>query len=319
MTAFGYFLSSEELGPKEIVETAQLAERAGFDRVWVSDHYHPWLEEQGESPFVWSVLGAIAATTSLRMTTAVTCPTYRIHPAVLAQATATTASLAPGRFSFGIGSGELLNEHILGDTWAPTSIRLERLEEAVEIIRRLWAGETLTHRGTHFSVDRARIFSLPDEPPPILISGFGPEATDLAARIGDGYVNTNPDPELLQRYRKAGGSGPAHAGTKICWAPSEDDAAKTAARLWGFQGISGQSSQELPSWVEFAELAQAGSPEDAAESVPCGPDPERAADAIRAYVDAGYDEVYISQMGPDQAGGIRFLADEVLPLVRAGG
>jgi G6PDH family F420-dependent oxidoreductase len=319
MTKFGYFLSAEELGPSEIVETARIAEDAGFDRVWISDHYHPWLEEQGESPFVWSVLGAVATTTNLIMTTGVTCPTYRIHPAVLAQATATVAALAPGRFKFGVGSGEWLNEHIIGGPWPPTSIRLERLEEAVDIIRRLWAGETLTHRGTHFTVDRARVFSLPDEAPPVLVSGFGPEATDVAARIGDGYVNTSPDGELVRRYRDKGGKGITQAGTKICWAPSADDAAKTAHRLWGFEGVGGQSSQELPSWVEFQSLADATSPEQTAESVPCGPDPERAAQSIKEYVDAGYDEIYISQMGPDQRGGIEFLANEVLPLLTGDG
>jgi G6PDH family F420-dependent oxidoreductase len=265
---------------------------------------------------VWSVIGAIAATTSLRITTAVTCPTDRIHPAVIAQATATAASLAPGRFSFGVGSGERLNEHILGGLWPPASIRLERLEEAIGLIRELWKGETVTHRGEHYTVDAARIFSLPEQPPPILISGFGPEATDLAARIGDGWVTTKPDGELLKRYRDAGGKGLTQAGTKICWATSADDAAKTAYRLWGFQGVGGQSSQDLPSWVEFEELAEASSPDQVAETVPCGPDAERAAEAIKGYVDAGLDEVYISQMGPDQEGGIRFLVDEVLPKVR---
>jgi G6PDH family F420-dependent oxidoreductase len=315
MVSFGYFLSSEELSPAELVATGQQAVAAGFDRLWVSDHYHPWTREQGQSPFVWSVLGALAATTDARLTTGVTCPTDRIHPAVIAQATATTAALAPGRFAFGVGTGERLNEHILGGEWPPAQIRLERLEEALEVIRKLWTGETITHRGTHYTIDAARIFSLPDEPPPILMSGFGPEATEVAARIADGYINTQPDADLLNRYRSSGGKGVSQAGMKICWAESADDAAKTAYRTWGFQGVGGQSSQELPSWVEFESLAEANSPEQVAESVACGPDPERAAAAIREYVDAGFDEIYISQMGPDQAGGIAFLTDEVLPLL----
>jgi G6PDH family F420-dependent oxidoreductase len=316
MVRFGYFLSAEELSPLELVATGQAAEAVGFDRVWVSDHYHPWLQEQGESPFVWSVLGALAATTDLRLTTAVTCPTDRIHPAVLAQATATIASLAPGRFWFGVGTGERLNEHILGGLWPPAGIRQERLEEAVAVIRRLWAGETLTYRGTHYTVDAARVFSLPDEPPPVLISGFGPAATELAARIGDGWINVQPDRELLQRYRAAGGDGVTQGGMKICWASSADDAAKTAYRLWGHEGIGGQSAQELPSWTEFEALAEANSPEQIAQQIPCGPDPEPAVSAVQQYVDAGFDEIYISQMGPDQQGGLRFLAEEVLPLVR---
>jgi G6PDH family F420-dependent oxidoreductase len=316
MTEFGYFLSSEELSPAELLSAAQAAERAGFDRIWVSDHYHPWTREQGESGFVWSVLGAIAATTKLRMTTAVTCPTDRIHPAVIAQATATLASLAPDRFAFGVGSGERLNEHILGGPWPPAPIRLQRLEEAIGIIRELWTGETVTHRGEHYAVDAARIFSLPENPPPVLVSGFAPAATELAAKIGDGWMTVQPDAELLNRYRSAGGRGVTHGGMKICWAESADDAAKTAYRLWGFEAVGGQSAQELPSWVEFEQLGEAGSPEQTAESVPCGPDPEQAAEAIKKYVDAGFDEVYISQMGPDQEGGIRFLADEVLPRLR---
>jgi G6PDH family F420-dependent oxidoreductase len=315
MSRVGYFLSAEELAPATLVSTAQAAQQAGFDRIWVSDHYHPWTQEQGESGFVWSLLAAIAATTDLKMTTAVTCPTDRIHPAVIAQATATLASLAPGRFTFGVGTGERLNEHILGGVWSPPDIRLERLEEAVSLIRELWTGKSVTHRGTHYTVDSARIFSLPEKSPDILVSGFGPKAAQLAARIGDGYMNVQPAADLVNRYRDGGGTGLIQGGMKFCWAESRDDAAKTAYRLWGFEGIGGQSAQELPSWVEFEALAEAGSPEQMAQNVPCGPDPEPAAAAIQEYVDAGFDEIYISQMGPDQAGGIRFLVEEVLPLL----
>src|SRR3982750_851784 len=184
MTEFGYFLSSEELTPSEIVRTGQAAERAGFERVWISDHFHPWTSEQGESAFVWSVLGALATTTGLHLTTAVTCPTFRIHPAVIAQAAATTACLAPGRFTLGVGSGEALNEHVLGDAWPPVSVRLSRLEEAIRLMRQLWTGGVTTHQGEHYTVHDARIFSLPETPPDVLISGFGPESTKLAARVG---------------------------------------------------------------------------------------------------------------------------------------
>ncbi len=315
MTRFGYFLSGEELSPTDIVTTAQDAERAGFERVWISDHYHPWLRAQGESPFVWSVLGAIAATTRLEMTTAVTCPTDRIHPAVIAQATATVAAMAPDRFRFGVGTGEKLNEHILGQVWPPADIRLARLEEAIEVIRKLWTGETVTHEGAHYTVHAARIFSLPAQPPPILVSGFGPKATELAARVGDGYITVQPDRQLVDTYRKAGGSGVVQGGVKICWAESEEEAAQTAYRTWGHQGVGGQSAQELPGWTEFEALAEASSPENMAKNVACGPDPQRAADEIQKYVDAGFDEVFISQMGPDQRGGIRFLTEQVLPLL----
>jgi G6PDH family F420-dependent oxidoreductase len=173
----------------------------------------------------------------------------------------------------------------------------------------------VTHRGTHFTVDAAKVFSRPEELPAILISGFGPKAAELAARAGDGYINVQPTADLVTTYRDAGGSGIVQGGMKFCWAESAEDAAKTAYRLWGFEGIGGQSAQELPSWVEFEALAKASSPEQVAERVPCGPDPEPVAQGISKYFEAGFDEVYVSQMGPDQAGGLRFLTEQVLPLI----
>ncbi|MGF7236999.1 MAG: TIGR03557 family F420-dependent LLM class oxidoreductase [Frankia sp.] len=315
MTAFGYFLSGEELNPADLVRYARAVQDAGLDRVWVSDHYHPWLGAQDESPFVWTVLGGIAASTDLRMTTAVTCPTFRIHPAILAQATATLAALAPGRFTFGVGSGEALNEHILGEAWPPVSVRHQRLDEAVAIIRKLWTGDTVTHVGRHYTVHNARIFSRPAEPPPIYVSGLGPDATRLAARIGDGWISVQPDVEGLRTYRRDGGTGGTQGGLKICWARTEKEAAQTAYRYWGHEGIGGPAAQDLPTWTSFESLAEANSPEQMAHQVPCGPDPNGAAEAIAAFVDAGFDEVYIAQMGPDQLGGIRFLTEDVLPLL----
>ena len=313
--SFGFFASSEELGPAEIIRAGQAAEAAGFDRLWVSDHYHPWMSVQGSSPFVWSVLGALAATTRLKLTTAVTCPTFRIHPAVLAQATATTAALAPGRFTFGVGSGEALNEHILGDAWPPVSVRHARLAEALDIIRRLWTGETVTHEGRYFTVHDARLFTRPETPPDILVSGFGPESTQLAARIGDGWITTSPDSDGMKAYRDAGGTGRTQGGMKICWAETEKEGKETAHRLWGHEPGGGQLAQDAPMWLQYEAVAQLTSPDDMTESVPCGPDPARAAEAIARYVDAGFDEIYIAQMGPDQESGIHFLAEEVLPLL----
>src|SRR3954464_15811605 len=170
MTKFGYFLSSEEHPGSELVKAAALAERSGFEAVWISDHYHPWLDDQGHSPFVWSVIGAIAGSTPLAVTTAVTCPPMRIHPAVIAQAAATSSLLLEGRFELGVGSGEYLNEHIFGDHWPITDVRLDMLEEAVEVIRALWTGEEIVHRGRHYTVENARLYSLPGRPPPVLVS-----------------------------------------------------------------------------------------------------------------------------------------------------
>jgi G6PDH family F420-dependent oxidoreductase len=194
------------------------------------------------------------------------------------------------------------------------SVRHSRLEESVDIIRRLWTGETVTHEGEHFTVHNARLFSLPAEPPPILVSGFGPKATDLAARIGDGWVTTTPDKEGFEQFRRTN-SGTTQAGVKICWAPTAEQGAETALKYWGHQGVGGQASQDLPMWDSFAALAEANTTDKVAESVACGPDPERAAETIRPYLEVGFDEVYISQMGPDQEEGIRFIAEQVLPLL----
>src|ERR1700755_360857 len=182
----GYVLASEEFSPRDLIEQAKRAEQAGFHALWISDHYHPWNDEQGHSGFVWSTIGAIAQATKLSVTTAVTCPTVRIHPAIIAHAAATSAVLLEGRFNLGVGSGEALNEHILGDRWPEADVRLEMLEEAVEVIRTLWQGGQHSHHGSHYTVENARVYDLPDEPPPILVSGFGPKAIEVAAGLGDG-------------------------------------------------------------------------------------------------------------------------------------
>src|SRR5215212_34476 len=200
----GYFLSCEEFGPRDLIAQAKRAEEAGFHALWISDHYHPWNDEQGHSAFVWSVIGALSEATRLPVTTGVTCPTIRIKPAIIAQAAATSRVMLEGRFNLGVGSGEALNEHVLGDRWPEIDVRLEMLEEAVEVIRLLWQGGQQSHHGRHYTVENARIYDLPDEPPKILVSGFGPKAVRLAARIGDGFATTSPD-ELIELYRSEGG------------------------------------------------------------------------------------------------------------------
>jgi G6PDH family F420-dependent oxidoreductase len=313
MASFGYFLSSEELGPKDEVRWAQRAEEAGFDRVWISDHYHPWNDAQGQSPFVWAVIGGIAATTGLHVTTAVTCPTIRTHPAVIAQAAATCSLLLDGRFALGVGSGEFLNEHILGDHWPPTDLRLEMLGEAIQVMRALWTGDWVTHYGEHYVVEDARIYSCPPEPVPVYISGFGPKSIALAAEIGDGYVNTAPEGEMIQQYRDKGGKGPTQAGVKVCWAEDEQAAVKTAHRLWANSGVPGEASQELRMPQHFEQVSQLVTEDMTKESVACGPDPERHMAAITPYLEAGYDEVFVSQMGEEQEGFFRFWETELQP------
>src|SRR3954471_6315787 len=224
----GCFLSSEECGPHELVARAKRAEAAGFHALWISDHYHPWNDEQGHSPFVWSVIGAIAATTGLGVTTGVTCPTMRLHPAVIAHAAATSGVMLEGRFNLGVGTGEALNEHILGEHWPEADVRLEMLEESIEVMRTLWQGGQQSRRGRHYTVENARLYDLPDEPVQVLVSGFGPKAVRLAARIGDGFATVAPDKENIDLYRSEGGRGPVHAGTKVCFMDSEEQARETA-------------------------------------------------------------------------------------------
>jgi G6PDH family F420-dependent oxidoreductase len=317
MTTFGYFLSSEEHDPRELVRQAKLAEQAGFEGLWISDHFHPWLDVQGQSSFVWSVIGAIAEATSLPITTAVTCPLVRIHPAIIAQAAATSAVLSEGRFRLGIGTGEALNEHIIDSHWPPAAERLEMLEEAVGLMRDLWSGRLVTHRGTHYRLDTARLYTLPDEPPPIYMSAFGEKSVQLAGRIADGYISTGPSAEMVEAFHKAGGAGkPAQGGMKVCYAADEATARKTVHRLWPTQGIQGEASQLLPLPRHFEELAEAVTEEEASQKSPCGPDPDVHAEGIRKYVDAGFDEVYISQIGQEQDAFFDFYAKEVLPRVR---
>ncbi|MEV4244102.1 TIGR03557 family F420-dependent LLM class oxidoreductase [Streptosporangium canum] len=317
MATFGYFLSSEEHGPKELVRQARLAERAGFEALWISDHFHPWLDVQGNSPFVWSVIGALAEATSLPITTAVTCPLVRVHPAIIAQAAATSAALTGGRFRLGVGTGEALNEHIIDSRWPPASERLEMLEEAVALMRELWSGRLVTHRGTHYDLDTARLYTLPDEPPPVYMSAFGDKAVRLAGRIADGYICTGPSAELVRKFRESGWEGkPSQGGLKVCYAADEAAARKTVHRLWPTQGIKGEASQLLPLPRHFEELAEAVTEEEATASTPCGPDPEVHAQAIREYLDAGFTEVYVSQIGEEQDAFFDFYAKEVLPRVR---
>ncbi len=317
MTKIGYFLSSEEHGPNELVRQARLAEQAGFDGLWISDHFHPWIDEQGQSPFVWAVIGALSQATSLPVTTAVTCPIIRVHPVIIAQAAATAQVMLDGRFRLGVGTGEALNEHVVGGPWPPAAERLDMLEEAVGVIRRLWTGEMVTHRGEHYDVDTARVYTLPDEPPPIYMSGFGPKAIGLAARIADGYMSTAPEREMVELFHKEGGQGkPAQAGFKVCWDEDEAAARRTVHRLWPNQAIPGEAAQLLPMPRHFEQVSQLVTEEHVAGTVACGPDPEVHVRMIREYADAGFDEVYISQIGPRQEEFFAFYAEQVLPRVR---
>jgi G6PDH family F420-dependent oxidoreductase len=311
----GYFLASEEFGPLELVRQAALAEQAGFDGLWISDHFHPWTDEQGHSGFVWATIGALSqATTRMRVMTAVTCPTVRTHPAIVAQAAATAAVLLEGRFSLGLGSGEALNEHILGDHWPEADERLAMLEEAIEIIRTLWRGETYSHRGDHYLVENARIYDLPQRLPEILISGFGSKSLALAARLGDGFCTVQPDGDAVAAFRAHGGEGKrVTGGLKLCWGDDEARARATAHRLWRTDVLPGELAQLLPTPAHFRQASELVDEDMVAEQIPCGPDLERHLEAIERYASAGFDELYIQQIGGDHERFFDVFAREILP------
>jgi G6PDH family F420-dependent oxidoreductase len=318
MVEIGYALSSEEHAPNDLVRHARLAEEAGFTYALISDHFHPWVDTQGHSPFVWGVIGGIAqATQRLRLGTGVTCPIIRIHPAIIAQAAATAAAMMPGRFFLGVGTGERLNEHILGDAWPAHAVRLEMLEEAVEVIRLLWKGGTQSHYGYYYTVENARIYTLPDEPPAIMVAASGPEAAEVAGQIGDGFIGTSPEAELIKTFQANGGAGkPRFGQVTVCWATDEAAAKRTANEVWPNAGLKGPLGTELAQPAHFQQAAAMITEDDVAKEVVCGPDPERHAAMIQKYADAGYDHAYVHQVGPDQEGFIRFYAREILPRFR---
>lgn len=314
----GYTLSSEEFGPNALVHHAQRAEAVGFDFASISDHYHPWIGRQGNSPFVWSALGAIAhATDDLDIGVGVTCPIMRIHPAIIAQAAATTAKLLPGRFSLGVGTGEKLNEHILGDHWPSHSVRLEMLEEAITIIRALWDGGRTSHDGEFYTVENAQLFTLPDELPPIVVSATGEKTAAAAGRIGDGFWSVGPQGDLLDTFEAAGGDGPSYAQLHVCYADTEEEAVQTAYEHWPQSALPGELGQMLPTPTHFEQATQMVSEEDIANgSIVTTPDPEPHIESIETAIDAGFDHVYVHQIGPDQEEFFQFYEEDVLPEIR---
>ncbi len=314
----GYFLASEEWGPQDLVAQAVKAQEAGFEGLWISDHYHPWNDQQGHSPFVWSTIGAIAeAADRMQVTTAVTCPTMRIHPAIIAQAAATSAVMLDGRFGLGLGSGEALNEHIFGDRWPGADERLEMLEEAVQVIRTLWQGGVQDHRGRHYRVEHCRIYDLPDSPPPIIVSGFGRKSVELAARIGDGYCTVGPDAESVELFRASARNGAVvQGGLKVCWGADEAQARKLVHHLWPNEALPGELAQVLPTPEHFEQATELVTEETLASEVPCGPDVGRHIEAINAYAEAGFDELYVNQIGPEQDAFFEAYRDQVLPRLR---
>ena len=316
----GLHLSAEEHPPDVLLATAQRAEQAGFSFLTISDHFHPWTRRQGQSPFVWTVLGAIAQVTEdIAVGTAVTCPTVRIHPAIIAQAASTAAVMLPDRFFLGLGTGERLNECVLGDRWPSAPVRRAMLQEAVEIIRALWTGEVLrAHHGRYYTVEDARVFTRPTVPPPIIISGLGPRAAALAGRIGDGYMHVRPETSLVEAFQRAGGEGkPSYGKLNVCVAADDAEARRIAHQTWPTSGLTGELGQQLSTPEHYEQATAIVREEDVAKSTLCSADPDDHHAALSRFGQAGFDHVVVQQCGPDQDRLIQLYAQEILPRLNA--
>ncbi|AKL64841.1 MULTISPECIES: LLM class F420-dependent oxidoreductase [Streptomyces] len=320
MVRFGYTMMTEQAGPRELVEHVAAAERAGFDFSVTSDHYSPWLAAQGHSPYAWSVLGAAAqATTTIPLMTYVTCPTVRYHPAVVAQKAATLQLLSEGRFRLGLGSGENLNEHVVGPGWPAAHVRLAMLEEAVEIIRALFAGGGVNHHGQYFDVENARLWDLPERPPPIGVAVSGDRSCDLAGRLADLVIAIDPERELLEAFDRAGGAGKPRVGQlAVCYDPDRDAAVARAHEQFRWSAGGWRVNAELPGPAAFDQATRYVRPEDIAESIPCGDGTEEFVEAVRPFADAGFTEIALVQVGgAHQRPFIDWAESVLLPALRA--
>lgn len=304
MVQIGYTLMGEQRGPKDLVADAILAEEAGFDFAVASDHFHPWVEAQGHSPYVWTVLGAVAqATQRLPLMTYVTTPIIRYHPAVIAQKAATLSILSDGRFTLGLGAGEKLNEHITGDAYPAVDVRHEMLIEALEIIQGLFDGGYFTFRGDYLEVEDAKLFDLPETPPRIGVAVSGPASCEIAGRYADLLIATEPKAELIELYQAEGGTGTDAVGQlPVCWGPDVDACTKLALELFGWSAGGWKLQAELPNPVNFEAYAKLVRAEDIADTIVLGNDPQKVVEGVEKFADAGFTHVALVQIGPDQKG-----------------
>ena len=317
MIKLGYALSSEEHEPSKLIANAQLAERIGFKFLLISDHFHPWVPRQGNSSFVWSVLGAIAQVTQrISVGTGVTCPIIRFHPVLTAQAAATVAAMMPGRFFLGLGTGENLNEHIFADLWPKIETRQEMLAEAVHIIRELWKGEEYSYLGTYYTVRDARIYTLPEKLPPIYVAASGEESAEMAAEISNGLISTTAGDKVVKAFENAGGAGkPRYGMIKVCWAHSQEEAKETVKYWWPTSTVSGVLHSDLPTPKHFQDVVDAMGEPKVPEDTILGPNPNAYLKAIQTMQENGYDHIYLHQIGPDQEGFFKFFKNELMPLL----
>lgn len=319
MTEFGYTMMCEQTGPRELVRDVVQAESVGYDFAVISDHYFPWLDEQGHSPYAWTVLGAAAqATSRIPLMTYVTCPTVRYHPAIVAQKAATVQILADGRFTLGLGAGENLNEHVVGQGWPPVDLRHAMLVEAVQIIRELWQGGYVNYRGEHFDVESAKLWDLPDSPPPIGIAVSGRQSCRLAGEHADVMIAVEPKPDLGAMFDEYGGTGKPRIGQlPVCYDPDRDAAIARAHEQFRWFGGGWKVNSELPGPSAFDAAAQFVRPEDVAESIPCGSDVGAVLDAVKPFLEAGFTHLALVQIGGEhQQGFLQWSERELLPALR---
>ncbi len=312
----GYTLMTEQSGPKDLVRYAQRAERAGFEFEVISDHYFPWLDEQGHASYAWAVLGAVSQLTDrVELMTYVTCPTMRYHPAVVAQKAATIALLSDDRFTLGLGAGENLNEHVVAAGWPPVNIRHEMLVEATTIIRALFDGGYVNFAGTHFRVDSAKLWDLPVRRVPIGTAVSGAQSVKALAPLADAMIAVEPQAELVDLWKQAGNGDQRKIGqVPICWGPDKDKAVEVAHQQFRWFGGGWKVNAELPSTAGFAAASQFVTPDDVAESIPCGPDVEPIVQAVNAFRGAGFTDVAVIQVGDDtQDDFLDFARSELLP------
>ncbi|MER8188298.1 LLM class F420-dependent oxidoreductase [Kitasatospora sp. NPDC094015] len=320
MVGIGYTMMTEQAGPRQLVADVVRAEEVGFDFSVASDHYFPWLDEQGHASYVWSVLGAAAqATERIPLMTYVTCPTVRYHPAVVAQKAATVQLLSEGRFRLGLGSGENLNEHVVGGGWPPADVRQEMLDEAVGIIRALFGGGYVNHRGRHFQVESARLWDLPEQAPPIGIAVSGEQSCRLAGEHADLVIAVEPDRSLLDAFDRHGGAGKPRVGQlPVCYDPDREAAVTRAHEQFRWFGGGWKVNSELPGPASFAAASRFVTPQDVASAMPCGDDAAEFVDAVRAYAEAGFTEVALIQVGgASQQPFLDWAGKELLPALRA--
>jgi G6PDH family F420-dependent oxidoreductase len=311
----GYWLSSEEHDPRMLVDQARQAEAAGFTAATISDHFHPWIRAQGQSGFVWAVLGGIAAATErLRVATGVTAPIIRLHPAIVAHAAATVATMFGGRFVLGLGTGERLSEHVTGERWPGATERRAMLEEAVAIIRRLFEGGNVNHQGTYYRVENAELYTRPVIPPPVYLAVGGPKSAEQAGRLGDGMIAVSPDPRSVEAFEAAGGAGKPRIGQlHVCWAATVEEARCVAHRFWPNAAVKGQALVDLARPQDFEKVVEPLGPDVTTADLVLGPDADRHVDAITRFAAAGFTEVHVHQVGPAQSEFIEFYAGDVLP------